>query len=102
MTPEGRVKKQVKKILGAFWGVYVEMPVPGGYGKSGLDFNCIVNGYALVIETKAPGKWLTGRQRETARQIFVAGGAVFFISNNDGLRALLKWMLAHALKKELE
>jgi hypothetical protein len=94
MTPEGRVKKQVKKILGAFWGVYVEMP--------GLEFTCIVNGYALVIETKAPGKWLTGRQRETARQIFVAGGAVFFISNNDGLRALLKWMLAHALKKELE
>lgn len=102
MTPEGRVKKQVRKILDNFWGVHVWMPVPHGYGASGLDFHCIVNGYALVIETKAPGKWLTGPQRETARQIYVAGGAMFFISNNDGLRALLKWMLAHAVKKELE
>lgn len=100
-TPESRVKKQVKRILGAFYDVYVEMPVPGGWGKSGLDFHCIVNGYALVIETKAPGEWLTGRQRDTARQIYAAGGAMFIISDQDGLRALYKWMLARALKKEL-
>lgn len=100
MTPEGRVKKQVKKILGNFWGVYYRMHVPTGYNAPGLDFECCVNGYSLYIETKAPGKWLTGRQRETARQVFVAGGAVFFISEQDGLRALLKWLLAHALKKE--
>ena len=100
-TPEGKVKRDVKKILHAFEGVYYEMPVPGGFGKSGLDFTCGVNGHALYIEAKAPGEWLTPRQRATARDMLKAGNAVFAISNRDGLRALLQWMVKHAHPKKI-
>lgn len=95
MTPEGKVKVDVKKVLEVFkpW-LYYEMPVPGGFGKSGLDFHCIFCGHALVIETKAPGKDLTQRQIDRAKEIYESGGTVFIISSKAGTLALLKWFAA--------
>lgn len=93
MTPEGKVKKRVKGILNLFERVYFEMPVPTGYGKSGLDFSCCVNGHALFIETKAPGEEPTPRQRETMLKQLDAGASVFIVSNTDGYNALVNWLL---------
>lgn len=93
MTPEGRIKNKVKKLLDNHsYTIYREMPVPTGYGKSGLDFTLCAAGLFASIETKAPGEWLTPRQRQTAINILAAGGKVFVVSTEDGLGALARWL----------
>jgi hypothetical protein len=99
MTPEGKVKKRVKHVLNSFENVYFEMPVPTGYGKSGLDFSCCVNGKALFIETKAPGEEPTPRQRETMIKQLDAGATVFIVSDERGHQALIDWLLQHTRPK---
>lgn len=92
-TPEGKVKKAVKKILDHF-GVMYDMPVPGGYGKSQLDFTCCIPpvGLFMSIETKAPGEKLTGPQRELCKRTHEHGGRVFIVSNSDGITALFRYL----------
>ena len=82
MTPEGRVKKQVSELLRKYPGLYFEMPVPGGYGKSGLDYVGCFNGRFFSIETKAPGKRPTARQNLTISAIRRSGGVVFVIDGD--------------------
>lgn len=91
MTPEGKVKKQVKAVIKAYEQyLYGEWPVPGGYGKSGLDFNGCFLGRYFAIETKAPGKELTPRQELTKSRIEAAGGKVFVIGS-DGTSRIEHW-----------
>ena len=68
------------------------MPVPSGFGKPGLDFTCCISGHFVAIEAKAPGQWLTPRQRKTAVAILRAGGKVFIISGPAGLDAFKAWV----------
>lgn len=89
MTPEGKIKNDVKKLLKHF-GIWYDMPVPSGFGKSQLDFTCCWRGRMLAIETKAPGKWLTPLQCRTARDMHLAGALVFIISGVEGMAALEK------------
>lgn len=102
-TPEGRVKREVKKIFARMAAegaaVHYFMPVQTGYGKRGLDFHVVVNGFALFIETKEPNKLgeLTPTQREFAVQVWKSGAAVFVVSNDEGLRAVHRWMDRAAL-----
>lgn len=78
LTPEGRVKAKVKKIL--HWAeVYYHMPVQNGMGRMSLDFICCRLGVFFAIETKAEGNKLTLRQAKTAREIEQAGGRVFVV-----------------------
>lgn len=82
MTPEGRVKKEVKTILDAY-SAYQHWPVQAGYGKPTLDcIGCHVGCY-FAVETKAPGKSLTARQEDTKADIEAAGGIVFVIGERD-------------------
>lgn len=97
-TPEGIVKDKVKELLKEF-EVYYFMPVQNGYGACGLDFHCCVEGRAVYIETKAPGKKLTPRQENTVRQIQASGGLVFVVSTDEHiviLRNALNLMLLTA------
>lgn len=94
-TPEGKVKKGVDKILTHF-GVLYKKPVITGFGKRELDYYACVltrwGGQYMVIETKAEGNWLTGRQRELCKEAYLAGGKVFIISNGDGMTALWRYL----------
>ena len=91
ITPEGKVKKQVKALLAEF-GAYYNMPVTGGFGKQGgLDFNCCVNGYFLAIETKAGNNKLTPLQLAAIDQIRAAGGVAVCI--NEDLIPYLRGLL---------
>lgn len=87
MTPEGKVKEKVKKLL-KLLGIYYHMPVMNGMGAPTLDFICCFNGKYIAIETKAPGKKPTPRQLITMREIEKAGGWVFVVANDDDLLAL--------------
>jgi len=72
--------------------VFYEMWVPSGYGKTGLDFNVCVLGRALYIEAKRPGKYPTGRQRDTLRRAHQAGADCFIISTHEGVQALARFL----------
>lgn len=97
-TPEGRVKDKVKKILKEYQA-YSFMPVQAGYGSPALDFHCICKGVGFCIETKAPGKVPTSRQKVTIMVIEEAGGKCFVIDGEAGYKELREWLtlvhLAH-------
>lgn len=92
-TPEHKVKRVVTKALKQY-DLYYEMPVPSGYGKSGLDYHGCINGKYFAIETKAPGGKLTPRQKLCVRQITQSGGKVFIIDDVEceALTELKEWL----------
>lgn len=83
-TPEGKVKAAVKKVL-ADYSHYGYWPVPAGYGESTLDYVGVINGRGFLIETKAPGKIMTPRQKQIAARARRAGARVFVIDSVDSL-----------------
>jgi len=82
MTPEGRIKDKVKKVLRKH-KVYYHMPVMNGMGSPTLDFICCVIGSYLAIETKAPGKKPTPRQEMTMEEMRAAGAFIFVIDSDE-------------------
>lgn len=82
MTPEGRVKDKIDKLLKQY-RVYAFKPVQTGMGKPGLDYFCCFRGWFFAIEAKAEGKRLTERQEITRNEILAAWGRVFVIAGVD-------------------
>ena len=92
MTPEGAVKRDVKRLLVSM-GVYYFMPVSNGMGRHGIpDIIACVNGHFLAIEAKAgKGKTAALQAREIAL-IQAAGGTALIINEGN----------LHVLKEEIE
>lgn len=91
MTPEGKVKEKVKKVLKAH-GAYWHMPVQNGMGAPSLDFvGCHFSRY-YAIETKAGNKQPTPRQKLTIESIQAAGGKTFVVNEVSGLKELEEWL----------
>lgn len=94
MTPEGKIKEKVKKILDPRRPrLYYDMPVPSGYGKSTLDFVGCYFGRFFAVETKKPKGRLTYRQEGTRDDMRAAGGKVFEVIGDEGLGALEAWLV---------
>jgi hypothetical protein len=94
MTPEGRVKAKVNKILAAHGcNVYSYMPVKSQFGAKTIDYLVCAYGYYLGIETKAPGKQPTPLQWQHIHRVAAAKGTVFVI---DGDTTALEKFLASA------
>lgn len=79
MTPEGKVKRQLKQLISDAeqhlgHKIYQLWPVSSGMGRHGIP-DCIlgVDGFFVAIECKAPGKEPTRRQRIELRKIYEAG-----------------------------
>lgn len=83
-TPEGKVKSEVKKIIEKY-GSRIDSywPVPAGYGESHLDCLLCVGGMFVAIETKAPGKKPTPRQKYRMGTVTRAGGIAMVIDGTD-------------------
>jgi hypothetical protein len=101
MTPEGRVKVQVKGMLKEH-RAYQFWPVQTGMGKRTLDCLGTHRGRFFAIETKAPGAKLTPPQELIRQEIQLAGGTVFVIGETEsetdpykysGLAELEAWLL---------
>ena len=89
MTPEGLVKKELKKLLTSI-GAYYYMSVPVGYGKSTVDFLVCYKGQFYAIETKREGVGKpTARQACIMREIAEAGGGAW-VENSVGLEETRK------------
>jgi hypothetical protein len=95
MTPEGKVKQQLRRIFETH-GVLYTMPVTGGYGKNGvLDYICCHRGRYFEVEAKA-GSALTALQGLRMRTVQDAGGKAFVVrgagNGLDGLDELLTFL----------
>jgi hypothetical protein len=99
-TPEAKVKAVVKKILDkyksdidGFW------PVPYGYGESHLDYVGCCCGRFFAIETKAPGKKPTPRQKKRIEDVQRAGGMAFVCDGNPEFYVTLERWLEATVKE---
>ncbi len=109
MTPEGRVKDRIKRVLKAH-GAWYYMPQQFGMGATHLDFICSVkrevqHGGAFeqvwetfFIEAKAPGENPTPRQWAIIERERAAGFRVFVIDDSGVVGVKIK----HDSLSELE
>lgn len=99
MTPEGKVKDKVDKVLKTAKAEGLPLwwckPVTYGFGASLLDYIGVANGRAFAIETKAVNGRVTPRQDATMSEMRNAGAAVFLVRGEspDDLAALKQWLL---------
>jgi hypothetical protein len=78
-TPEGKVKKDIKKWL-VEHGIWFFMPVPTGRGVVGIpDFICCWNGFFIAIEAKSAKGRATPAQKGNLQDITRAGGIALVI-----------------------
>jgi hypothetical protein len=107
MTPEGRVKTDIKRWL-ALHGVFLAgaaeyyaeapnilgwyyMPVQNGMGTTGIsDFVCCIRGRFVSIEAKAPGKHASPAQQDRGNEIIAAGGRWMCIDSASLLEPLVE------------
>lgn len=90
MTPEGKVKNLVKKMLERY-NVYFFMPATHGYGRSGVpDIICCFKGRFVGIECKAGKGKTTALQERELRLIRESGGTTFVV-NEDNQQELEDW-----------
>lgn len=93
MTPEGRVKRAIQATLYRHRDyVWVNMPVPGGWGRPTLDYVGCCCGLFFGVEAKRKGARPTPRQELTMHQITRAGGRVFLVTDEDSLKAFDAWI----------
>ena len=95
MTPEGRVKRKVDRILKPYiesGHVYKFMPVQSGYGKKTLDYLLGVCGKFVAIETKKENAVPTPLQWKHIREIDAAGGEWFVIAGVDDTKELEQYL----------
>ena len=81
MTPERKVKQQVRKVLDKL-GAYYVMPVTGGFGNSGApDFLVCLQGRFIGIECKAGKNTTTPLQEKNLRSIEKSGGVSLVVND---------------------
>ena len=85
MTPEGKVKAKIDKILkSAGEDIWFAKPRGGPYGKAGTpDYLVCVGGFFLAIEAKAGDNQPTPLQREQHKMICRAGGMVLVVNEEN-------------------
>jgi Holliday junction resolvase len=82
-TPEAKVKKEVKRILGKH-NSYFFSPVTGGYGVSGVpDIVACIDGRFVGVECKANGRKPTKLQIKNLEDIAKRGGMAFVVDDTS-------------------
>lgn len=107
MTPEGKVKDKVKRLLKER-GAYHYMPIQNGMGVVGIPdiIACVpvvitkdmvgsTIGAFVAVETKAPGKIknTTANQKKNLRDIFAAHGVAIVADKPETVEDFLQFLL---------
>lgn len=83
MTPEGKVKEQIKRILRKH-GAYYVMPTTFGMGRSGAtDFVACCYGFFVAIEAKAGSNAPTLLQQKHMNDVEAAGGISLVVNEEN-------------------
>jgi hypothetical protein len=92
---ERTIKQKIRKVFNKYrlHGIYVYMPVPGGYGESSLDYLGFIYGHGFAVEAKRPGGKPTPRQEGIIERIQESGAIVFVVSDDESLASLDDWLL---------
>jgi hypothetical protein len=92
ITPEGKVKAAVKKLLDDL-RIYHFSPYMAGMGRAGVpDIICCFNGKFLGIECKA-GKGKTTALQDRELDAICAAGGFVFVAREDNLKTLKERLL---------
>lgn len=84
MTPEAKVKAQIKQALESVQGCYFFMPPANGYGRAGIpDFVGCLNGLFFAIEAKAGKGTTTALQDREIEKIKNCGGFAIVVNENN-------------------
>lgn len=92
MTPEGKVKKQVKEYLKSI-GAWYYMPVSNGMGRVGCpDILVCYQGLFMAFETKAPGKIknVTANQQREIDDILRVNGLARVVDNVEQVKEAIR------------
>ena len=92
MTPEGKVKKQVKEYLKSI-GAWYYMPVSNGMGRVGCpDILVCYKGLFMAFETKAPGKIknVTANQQREIDDILRVNGLARVVDNVEQVKEAIR------------
>lgn len=82
MTPEAKVKKQIRAVLDKYKAYYA-MPIGSAYGRSGVpDFLVCYHGRFIAIEAKAGKGTTTLLQQENLRRIERNKGVTVVVNEN--------------------
>lgn len=83
MTPEGKVKEAIKKILKAH-DVYFTMPIGTGFGSAGVpDFVICHKGVFIGVEAKSGTNKPTALQLEHIDRIRKRGGHALVVNETN-------------------
>jgi len=83
MTPEAKVKKQIRAILERV-GAYYSMPIGSGFGNAGTpDFLVCHRGLFIGIEAKAGRGKPTALQEHNLNRIMQAGGEALVVNEKN-------------------
>jgi len=102
VTPEGKIKRAIKKVLDGLPECYYFMPVQMGMGARTLDFLVCYRGKFFGFEAKAPGEKPTALQKLCMREMQQAGGEVLTIDSLELVTHLKEWMEIHSATEVLE
>ena len=88
MTPEGKIKQKIDKMLKAKKDVWFFKPQAGPFGRSGVpDYIICNNGFFLGIEAKAgKSRKPTALQEQCMEKIIGAKGTCFVVYDDATLR----------------
>ncbi len=92
MTPEGKVKKQVKEYLKSI-GAWYYMPVSNGMGRVGCpDILVCYKGLFMAFETKAPGKIrnVTANQQREIDDILRVNGLARVVDDVEQVKEAIR------------
>lgn len=95
MTPEGKVKERITKILKDL-GIYYFMPRGTSFGRAGIpDYICCIDGRFVAIEAKAGTNKPSALQKFELSRIDIAGGLTYVANENnlDNLKFILEHMV---------
>ena len=94
ITPEGKVKKKLEKMLKGKRGVWSFPPQAGPFGSAGIpDRIACVNGHLLGIEAKADySKKPTPLQKKCMGDIERAGGKCFVVYDDATIKIVEDWI----------
>lgn len=89
MTPEGKVKAEIREYLKSIGAYYVQ-PIGSGYGAASLDFFVCYRGRFIAIEAKRPGGKPTPRQALIMQEVLEAGGYPLLVDDVDELKRFIE------------